>query len=119
MQEEEDLSPIHTEVGTEVQSKAPFRADMAAAGFRSTAQSFPQDDVFPAKTESNVLGDPGTAKSNTRGTGYTVSNIDLSVPQYQFAFISGRKGGKLSFVYPTSLLYVGRFPLCFYWNVGG
>lgn len=34
---------------------------------------------FPAKTESNVLCDPGTAKSNTGRTRYTVSNIDLSV----------------------------------------
>lgn len=79
MQEEEDLSPRHTEVHTEVQFKGPSHADMAAAVFRSTAQSFPQDGVFPAKTESNVLCDPGTAKSNTGRTRYPVSNIDLSL----------------------------------------
>lgn len=79
MQEEEVLSPIRTDVRTEVPSKTSSPAEGAAAGFGSTAQSVPQGDVFPAKTESNVLGDPSTAKSNAGRIGFTVRVISLSV----------------------------------------
>lgn len=77
MQEEEALSPIRTEVPSN--------------GFRSAVQSVPQDDVFPAKTESNVLGDRNTAKSNAGRIRYSVRIINLLVSLYYFIFISRRE----------------------------